>query len=95
MNEVTFRDIRVHCPGKEHWAEPEKMQIRLVNTLEHGWFPAPCQGCNSMNGLMPCNKCCALITDYFWKNPTLIPLRPLRLHLSTGQIELSEEPHRR
>lgn len=90
--EIRFRQILVQCPARPY-DKPEKMEIKQVLTADHGWFPAPCDGCNSMSGLMPCDECCALITSYFMANPDLVPPLPLRLYLSTGQIEPAEAPH--
>lgn len=90
---VRFRQILVQCPARPY-DKPEKMEIKQILTADRGWFPAPCDGCNSMNSLMPCDECCALITRYFHENPDLVPLAPLHLHLSTGQIELAEDASR-
>lgn len=73
MLEWRFVDIRVNCPGAPH-QKPKKMQMRLVRRGQNeGWLPAPCNGCDDMNGAMPCEYCCKAVTDLFYRDPERDP----------------------
>lgn len=74
MPDVKFVDFKVYCP-----ADPcriEKMQLTFYKQ-EKGWFPLPCNGCDSLNGSKPCQECCAAITLMFF-------------HAEEGSLDLSK-----
>ena len=81
MFEKRFLNIKVLCPGAPH-SKIEKMQITFFNSKSIGWINAPCNGCDSMNGTMPCDKCCAAITSLFFRNPNMDITQPIRLEFS-------------
>lgn len=74
MYRIEFLNIQVRCPGNP--CKIETMQIRMMNGST-GKTPAPCQGCNSLNGTKPCQWCCAAITAMFFQDPELDVTRPL------------------
>lgn len=88
--EIRFRQFLVQCPARPY-DSPEKIEVKFVKTDEYGWFPAPCDGCNSMNGLMPCNKCCAAINLLLMRHPDLNATHPIHPDISSLQIATAEE----
>ena len=75
--ETRFRQILVQCPGRPSYSKPEKMEIKLIKTSLYGWFPSPCNGCDSMNGTMPCDLCRAFINQLFMNSPEIDVSRPI------------------
>lgn len=71
MSEKRYINIKVQCPGSEV-QKIETMQIVLVRDSS-GWFPLPCNGCDSMNGTMPCEFCIESIRKLFLKDPDTDP----------------------
>lgn len=67
MYEKRFLTIKVQCPGSPV-PKVEAMQITLIKDSS-GWFPLPCNGCDSMNGTMPCSFCCEAIRKLFCQDP--------------------------
>lgn len=63
-----FRQIMVQCPARPY-DRPEKMEIRIVELPSCGWTAAPCNGCDSMNGTMPCEACCREINALLAQDP--------------------------
>lgn len=53
------------------------MQIKLVNTANHGYLPEICQGCDEMNGSEICDTCVGKITSMFINNSELEVSKPL------------------
>lgn len=74
MPEKKFLHFLVNCPGKPFCTE--EMQITLTK-MNGNWVPSFCNGCNSVNGTMPCEYCANSITQKFLKNPDLDLSKPL------------------
>ena len=84
MYEKRFLDIKVQCPGSPY-PKVEKMQITLILFPDGIWTPAPCNGCDSINGTMPCMECCAAVTRVFIKDPEADVTKVFHLDLSSTQ----------
>lgn len=74
MYQKRYLTVSVRCPGDP--LKIETMQITQI-LLDTGWFPAPCGGCNSANGLMPCSDCCRSLTSMFFHNPDIDVSEPI------------------
>lgn len=74
MYQKRYLTISVRCPGDP--LKIETMQITHI-LLDTGWFPVPCNGCNSANGLMPCSDCCQSLTLMFFHNPDIDVSEPI------------------
>lgn len=72
--EIEYLDILVRCPGDP--SRIEKMQIRF-GVSEEGKVPAPCNGCDSVNGTKPCVECAAAITAMFFRDPDMDVSKPI------------------
>lgn len=68
MFEKKFLDIRVNCLRELY--RVEKMQMVFVKQAQ-GWFPLPCNGCESLDGDKACETCCAALTLMFFHNPDM------------------------
>lgn len=55
----------VHCLRTQR---TETVYVDFVMT-ENGWFPAPCNGCEEMNGSNECTVCTAFITSKLFNDP--------------------------
>lgn len=75
MSDKQFINFTVRCPGDP--CRTEKVQIILTKLPDGSWFPLPCNGCDSLNGTKPCERCCAAITLMFF-------------HAKEGEIDLSK-----
>ena len=75
MPDVTFTNIKVRCPVFPHRIEP--MTMEFFRTEDGGKHAAPCSGCDSANGSKICQKCTAILWDYFSKYPNEHPFSPI------------------
>lgn len=80
MYRIEIIPIKVKCPGHP-LRKVVSMEMRMSYSDQHRPVPAPCNGCDDMNGMMPCQECCAAITKLFFENPGYYPdpIDPLRL----------------
>ena len=69
---------KVICPASE--TKETKTVFTGYTFLDGKFFPAPCGGCDDMNGSTACEKCCADVTIYYLNNP------PTREELSPSPI---------
>lgn len=79
MLDRKYVNFQVNCLREPY--RVEKMQMTFVRQ-EGGWFPLPCNGCDSLNGHKACEECCANMTEMFFRNPELDiskPITPKRL----------------
>lgn len=78
MCKIEIIPIQVKCPGHP-LRKVVQMEMRIMDSGQP--VPAPCSGCEDMNGTMPCQECCAAITRLFFEHPghypdPIDPLRP-------------------
>lgn len=77
-----FVDFKVQCPGSSY-TKIEKMQIKIVKMDDGTFFNLPCNGCDSMNGTMPCAECCAAVNKLFFTHPETDTTKVIRLDLNS------------
>lgn len=53
------------------------MQMKLIYTEKGTWFPAPCNGCEMMDGHDECYECVSSLNSMFFENPNLDISTPL------------------
>jgi|GEM_PF-3391853 hypothetical protein len=75
--EKKFIDFKVNCL-REPYVDRD-IQMKFIFTEKGTWFPAPCNGCEMMDGHDECNSCVTSLTLMFFKNPDLDISRPLIL----------------
>lgn len=69
MYRIDFIPIHVKCPGSP-FRKIVPMEIRMLRSEDRN-IPAPCNGCEDMNGMMPCMECCRAITTMFFEHPDM------------------------
>ena len=67
MYEKKFLRVLVLCPGSRK-RKTETVEVVLVRDSK-GWLPLPPNGCDSMNGTMPCEFCCDALRRLFLQAP--------------------------
>lgn len=78
VGEIKYIDFTVNCL-RETYVD-RKMQMKFVYTEKGTWFPAPCNGCDMMDGHEECNKCVSSLTSMFFQSPDLDINNPLYLN---------------
>lgn len=74
MENRKYLHFFVNCPGEAF--KKVEMSITMIRS-ENGWFPLPCNGCEEMNGTMPCKECIRDITLMFYRDPDLDISNPI------------------
>lgn len=74
MCKISFVKFKVRCP-RDNGAIRE-MQMRFVEH-EGRLIPAPCNGCDDLNGGKVCYLCTAYFTQAFFEDPSLDTFYPL------------------
>ena len=78
MCKISFVNFKVRCPRGR--GEIRLMQMRFVEH-EGRLIPAPCGGCDELQGGKICYQCTAAITKMFAENPKLDVCEPLAVNL--------------
>ena len=74
MCKISFVNFKVRCPRDR--GEIRLMQMRFVEH-EGRLIPAPCNGCDELNGADVCSRCTAYFTQAFFEDPALDVFYPL------------------
>lgn len=73
MESLKVINFNVYCPGDNFKIEPMQVILRKV---PQGWFPE-CNGCENMNGSMPCDLCRRDLMLMFMHHPDMNTLEPI------------------
>jgi hypothetical protein len=75
IGDIKFTDIKVNCMREPYLDRAMQMKFMF---LDNGtWFPAPCNGCDFLDGHDSCNRCMSILTSMFFHNPDLDTSKPI------------------
>ncbi len=66
VGDKRFKNFKVYCM-RDNYAIRD-MQVKQIYLENKSWFPAPCNGCDYLNGDQSCNMCISTLTSMFFKN---------------------------
>lgn len=78
MVEIIFVNFKVRCPRDAGAIREMQMRFAMHDTQ---LIPAPCGGCDELQGGKICYQCAAAITKMFAENPKLDVCEPLVVNL--------------
>lgn len=75
VGQIRFINFKVHCMRDNY--SIRDMQIKQIYLENRSWFPAPCNGCEFLDGNDSCNKCISRLTSMFFRKPDLDTREPI------------------